>query len=372
MTATDALLAVDEALQSGRPDARDPVERELQELALALRAEAPEPDPGFVRELDDRVAVRFARPRVARSLLPRRRLLLAGAASLVVAIAIGGAVVGLAGRHGGAGGGPTAQVATSEVKRGPGPQAAGAAAGPDSALSRDRTVPLSRRSPAAGRRRVERSAELTLAAPADRLDDVANDVVRVTDRHRGIVLDSSLATGSDPSRGGSFTLRVPSRELSQTLRDLSRLGQVRSRSQSGHDVTRSYDSLADRLLAARVERRGLLRRLGHATSTGEADRLRSRIDTLSAEIQQLRTEVGRLETRTDYTRIAVTLVERREPAGAAGGAGRALHGSLRALTGAVGVILVALAAVLPFALLGALAWGVAAALRRRRREAVLS
>src|SRR5919202_1041095 len=106
---------------------------------------------------------------------------------------------------------------------------------------------------AAAGRRVERAAELTLAAPADRLDDVANDVVQVTDRHRGVVLDSSVATGSDPARGAAFTLRVPATELSQTLRDLSRLGQVRARSESGHDVTRSYDRLRDRLDAARVE-----------------------------------------------------------------------------------------------------------------------
>jgi hypothetical protein len=225
---------------------------------------------------------------------------------------------------------------------------------------------------AAPHRRVERAAQLTLAAPVGKLDEVANQVVQVTDRHRGLVINSQLSTGSHPLEGGSFTLRVPTSELTQTLRDLSRLAQVRARSQSGHDVTRAYSTLQDRLGAARVERRGLLRRLAHATSTSEADRLRTRIDELAREIQSLRGEVGNLETRTDYTRVNVTLLAQRRTAGALGGVDDALRGSLRALVGALAVTLRVVAAVVPFALLGAFAWAATAAVRRRRREAVLS
>src|SRR5881628_1632702 len=98
MKTTDALVAVDEALASGRPDAADPLERELQEIALAMRADSPEPDSAFARRLDERVAGRFAKGRPTRSLLPRRRLVLAGAAGLLVAVAVAGAVAELSGR----------------------------------------------------------------------------------------------------------------------------------------------------------------------------------------------------------------------------------------------------------------------------------
>jgi hypothetical protein len=366
MTQNDVLLAVDEALASGRPDAVDPAERELQELALALRADAEAPDPDFARELDERVAARFRRPRIARSLLPRRRLVLVAASGVLAVVAIGGAVVGLSGRD---------EPGNFQATKFQAPRPAPAPGGlrlDRGALRKAAPTPLSGAAEAGAPRRVERAAQLTLAAPADRLDTVADEVVKVTDRHRGVVLDSSVSTGSEPSRGGSFTLRVPTGELTQTLRELSRLGQVRSRSESGHDVTRSYDTLTDRLTAARVERRGVLRRLGHATSTGEADRLRARLDRLAQEIRSLRGELGHLQTRTDYTRVSVTLVERRRAGGAIGGAGDALRGSLRALVAALAVTLRVVAAVLPFALLAALAWAGTAAVRRRRREAALS
>jgi uncharacterized protein DUF4349 len=369
MSTTDPLLAVDEALASGRVDASDPVEREFQEIALALSADSPEPDPAFARELDERVARRFSRPRVARSLLPRRRLVLSGAAGLFTVLAVGGAIAGLSGRDGQ----PPAEHqipagAPETVTPTPAPDAVRRAPSTKRPFARDAGIAGAQAAP----RRVERAAQLTLAAPADRIDHVGDEIVKVTDRHRGTVLDSSLSTGSDPNRGGSFSLRVPSSELTQTLRDLSRLGQVRARSESGHDITRAYDTTADRLETARVERRGLLRRLAHATSTSEADRLRTRLDFLARDIQRLRAELGHLQTRTNYTRVSVTLVEQKHAAGAFGKVDDALRGSLRALVGALAVTLRVIAVVLPFALLGALAWLGTGAVRRRRREAVLS
>src|SRR2546427_8275793 len=88
MTSSDTLVAVDDALARGRPDAADPELRELQEIGLALRADAPVPGAVFVSGLDERVARRFERP-VRRRWLSHRRG--------VLAVAAGGG--GLGGRH---------------------------------------------------------------------------------------------------------------------------------------------------------------------------------------------------------------------------------------------------------------------------------
>lgn len=355
MRTSKDLLAVDEALASGRPDAADPAARELQEIALALRADAPEPDPGFASGLDERVARRFERPRRARSLLPSRRLALAGA-SFVVLVAAAGAVIGLAGRH----------TDTRSLSL------------PNELSQKDVVKPYSRlaagapEGSAAAGRRVEHIARLKLAAPADDLGDVADRIVDVTDRHRGVVLNSSVSTGADSGKGGSFQLRVPTTELTDAMRDLSRLGEVRERSQFEQDVTREYSTTAEQLTRARLERRSVERRLAHASTDAEADGLRRRLDLLNQRIHSLRGEIGRLRVRTDYTKISVTLVERKAAASPIGGAGDALNGSLRALVQAVAITLRVLAAVLPFVLLGALAWAATGVVRRRRREAVLS
>ena len=101
---------------------------------------------------------------------------------------------------------------------------------------------------------------MTLQAPDDRLEKVGQGIVDTTERYRGYVLSSSLGTGEDEG-GGTYELRVPAADLRDALRDLGRLGTVRSQSQSGQDVTAGYVSAADRLQSARAERRSLLRRL---------------------------------------------------------------------------------------------------------------
>src|SRR5436305_14051426 len=93
MTWDDTLVAVDDALARGRPDATDPGLRELQEIALAVSADAPVPDAAFVAGLDERVARRFERP-ARRRRLPQRRAILAAAAGVVALVAVIGAVSG--------------------------------------------------------------------------------------------------------------------------------------------------------------------------------------------------------------------------------------------------------------------------------------
>ena len=71
---TDQLTAIDDALETGAADHGDPLTRELQELALALRADAPEPDPEFRHELGRRVRSGFPKPATLRQPLWRRAL----------------------------------------------------------------------------------------------------------------------------------------------------------------------------------------------------------------------------------------------------------------------------------------------------------
>src|SRR5918999_6007223 len=104
------LRAVDAALEDGAATHEDPLARELQELALALRADAPEPGEEFAAALGERVDAGFpavpgsARARVdgARSWLrelrhdmPPPRRMLPAAAALVTVVVIGIAVASL-------------------------------------------------------------------------------------------------------------------------------------------------------------------------------------------------------------------------------------------------------------------------------------
>ena len=387
------LHAVDAALETGAATHDDPLARELQELALALSADAPEPDAAFAERLGGRVGTGFPRdarsfrmraPKVARRALPA---MAAFATVLVIGVAVsqvdfnqsmdddgggGASIAGGGDDDAGGGGGAVAEESA------PMPQAGRAL---DSGAGGGVVVPgdppaLSGKSFARRRadRKIERSISMTLAAPNDEIPDVAQGVTEVTNRHGGFVLRSNL-NSDDQGSTGFFELRIPSGRLRQALADLSGLATVRSQSQSGQDVTRQHVTATDRLQSARAERRSLLRRLELAATDEEAEAIRRRLDIVAGEINGLRGQLRDLRLRTDYAIVTVDLAGEDGDSGS-GGAGGSLDDALGdagdLLVGLTGALIRILAIALPLGLIALVAWLASRTFRRRRRESVLA
>jgi hypothetical protein len=384
---TDALTAIDEALDTGVAADDDPLTRELQELALMLRDDAPQATPEFRERMDWRVESGFQRPRGSRRawwqplLQPAAALAVTGAVVLVVALAAGGR----SGSGGDDSGGSSAGPALATDDSGGGGRGAAEAGGGAGEVSKSASgadqsaitvVPPSGGGFEPGRsdRKIERSVALELEMPVDEMSRVADQVTAVTNRYGGFVLNSSLSTGDDGA-GGDFDLRIPSNRLRSAVRDISALADVRTQSQTGRDVTREHVTAKDRLRAARAERRSLLRRLETATTDEEAEAIRRRLDLVAGEINGLRAQLRDLRLRTDYSVVTVTLAAKDGDSGGAGGGGSfddALGDAGILLVAVAGWIVRALAVALPLGLLALAGWGLGRVARRRRRESALA
>jgi hypothetical protein len=393
---SDQLVAIDEALETGAADHNDPLTRELQELALALRADAPEADPNFQRRLRGRVESGFQSPASSgRRPLWRRMTMPTFATGLVVlplvllvVLAGGsgpsgedgggrGSVVAESGGgdDGGAGGGraaePAGQAPNGALPRAgaqsPADQAAGGSA-PAVVLPPDDGF-----APGQRNRKIERSIGLELEMPVDQMSRVAEQVTTVTNRYGGFVLSSSVSTGVD-SAGGDFELRIPSARLRPALRDLAALADVRTQTQTGRDVTREHVTAKDRLQAARAERRSLLRRLELAATDEQAEAIRRRLDLVAGEISGLRSQLRDLRLRTDYAVVTVSLLPKdgNQGGGAGGSFDDALDDAGGLLVGVAGLIVRALAVALPLGLIALVGWLSGRAVRRRQRESALA
>ena len=390
---SDQLAAIDDALDTGAADHHDPLTRELQELALALRADAPGADPDFERRLRGRVETGFRRPASSRRPLWRRFTTPAFATGLVVLPLVLIAVVagvtgqsdengadgggsGLVGIESGGGGGGAAESGGGDdagsVAPAPGAQRAAdqAASGSEPAVV---LPPDGGFVPGQRNRKIERSIGLELEMPVDEMSRVSEQVTTVTNRHGGFVLSSSVSTGEE-SAGGDFELRIPSTRLRPALRDLAALADVRTQTQTGRDVTREHVTTKDRLQAARAERRSLLRRLELATTDEEAEAIRRRLDLVAGEINGLRSQLRDLRLRTDYAVVTVSLVPKDgdEGGGAGGSFDDALGDAGDLLVGVAGVIVRALAVALPLGLIVLVGWLATRAVRRRQRESALA
>jgi hypothetical protein len=228
-------------------------------------------------------------------------------------------------------------------------------------------------------RKVERSTQLALKTNARGLQRVADGVVRVTQTAGGVVEQSSVDA---TDRGGTadFTLTVPSAKSDLVVARLSKLAHVSSMSQASNDITAGFVNYEDQLSDARAERRALLKALDGAKTEEGIARLKGRIATNRGEIARLKGQLNGLRHRADNTTLSVTVTasggaapsaDKGDANGGPWSPGDAAGDALRVLEIAAGVLLIALAVMVPLGLITVPALLGARVARRRRREQAL-
>ena len=363
----------------------------------AIRDDAPSPDPDFALRMNARVAAGFPRRRAGSSarggrvralFTTRPQLATMGAAATLLVALVVAVAIGTGGSHGGSppvapvpvetgasSGAASDQAAPVAPERSAAPaaQAPAVKSAPGIASSGTAVAPVPPTNGFVGgsSRKVERSASLVLAAARDKLSQVGDQVVAVTDRYRGIVMSSSVTSASDQSGGGSFDLRIPVRNLRPALRDLSALADVQSRTENSDDVTASFVSARTRLEELNAERRSLLRRLANATTDQQSAAIRARIRFVNAQIQDQMTSLTALKRRTAYATVSVALQAKQGGSGGGSGIGKGARDLRNSLIDAANIALRVLGVALPIALLIGLLWAGGGWFSRRRREAIL-
>ena len=224
-------------------------------------------------------------------------------------------------------------------------------------------------------RKVERSAELSLAPAPQDVQETADGVVRETQAAGGYVQESTVQT-RDNGGSASLMLRIPSARMDATLGRLSKLAHVSALNQAATDITAQTASAAELLSDARSERQALLRALGKATTARQIASLKARIADNRSEIAQRKGALNSVRRRADLSTVQVDITGTRSAAKKDDGGGAwtprdALHDAGRVLEVAGGVALIALAVLAPLAVLALLALLGARVVRRRRREGAL-
>ena len=203
---------------------------------------------------------------------------------------------------------PRSRAESAQSGAGGGPRRAGdSAAEPSTTLASPVPPPAgdgSPRSDGRDRRKVERSASLTLATKPGDVDAVSARIQDVTRRQGGFVASSSVSS----QQGGDFELRIPTRNLDAAMAALSRLGAVRDRQQRSEDITAQSVSARSRLKDARTERKSLLDQLADADTVTEAGAIRARLRLVSNEIEVAKAAVRRVDNRADFATVSVALV----------------------------------------------------------------
>lgn len=209
---------------------------------------------------------------------------------------------------------------------------------------------------------------------------VKGDVARAVERAGsiaaaagGFVTSSSTSSFRAGQGSGAITLRVPADRFDEVRRRVEELGTVRSSERGGQDVGGQLVDLAARLRTLRAEEGALETILGNATDIGQTLQIRDRLTGLRTQIEQLAGQQAGLEDQVTYATLQVSLREAGAPTPRPEPDDSGLTASFRTAVDAaeavVGGMVVVLGAVLPFAVLAALAW---LALRLTRRRTAVS
>jgi hypothetical protein len=232
--------------------------------------------------------------------------------------------------------------------------------------------------PPANGRKIIQGAQLALTTAPSRIDAVAQEVFDVVGQQRGVVNSSTVTATGVPGAYAQFQLSLPSPGLAQAMAALSTLpyAHVASRTDTTQDVNGQYQSDIRRLADARALRTSLLRQLANATTAAQIQSLTAQLHDADASISSDEATLRGLNHQIDYSQVSLTINAPAPPVPVSSGTGgftlgRATHDAGRVLTVAAGVALITAAALVPLALLGALGWWVASAIRRRRREQAL-
>ena len=395
-------ILIDTALASGAATAIDPEERRLQELVLAIRGDAPVAEADFALRMNARVAAGFPARRRAPGWLrvpagsgslrlpaapawtraqPRMAALGVAASlliALVVAIGVASGPNGSTTPSAGSGSAAVQKAAPSAVSgasaHAPAVPAPPTVSSPGATSSDSVAVPPPAPVQPGGfvggsHRKVEQSASLVLTPDHDKLDAVGDQVIAVTDRYHGIVMQSSITNSANEPSSGSFDLRIPIGNLQPALRDLSALADVQSRTENADDVTASFVNARTRLQELTAERGGLLKRLAAATTDQAVAAIRAQLRLVNDQIQAQMDQLTQLRRQTSYASVNVSLLPKQDSSG--GGIGSGARDLRDSLIGAANVALRVLGVALPLALLGALFWAANGWLARRRREGAL-
>ncbi len=218
-----------------------------------------------------------------------------------------------------------------------------------------------------------RTAELTVV-----VDDVPAEAAAAgaAARAAGGAVAGDDRSGSGADAHATLVLKVPPEKMDAMLDQLGRLGHEQSRSSSTQDVTQDVADVDARVASMQASIARVRAILSRADRIGDVVSVEGELSRRTTELESLQARQRALAGQVNYATITLQLKADRAAAPAApadrGGFAGGLRDGWHAFTAALGWVLTAVGAVLPFLLLAvpvAVAW---AALRRRRLTAAPS
>ena len=135
-----------------------------------------------------------------------------------------------------------------------------------------------------------------------------DEIGRLANSAGGFITESNLSHG-DGTESGSVTIRVPAKQYQPLLTQISKLGKVLQKQQSGQDVTEEFVDLQSRLRNLSREEQAFLAVLGKANKVTDILAVENELSRVRGQIEQATGRIQFLKSQVDLATITVQLTE---------------------------------------------------------------
>ena len=164
--------------------------------------------------------------------------------------------------------------------------------------------------PPADSAKVVKNGSVELGVGKGTVTEAINRITGLATGFGGYVADTRTTGGSDGTHAsGTVTVRVPAAAFEQLLGDVSKLGDVRSTTSSGVDVTAQYTDLDAKIGALQATHDQLLTILTQAQSIPDILAVQDRLNQVQSEMDSLVGQRNLLADQSSYGTLAVTVLE---------------------------------------------------------------
>lgn len=210
--------------------------------------------------------------------------------------------------------------------------------------------------------RVIQTASLTLSVPRNEFEEVVDRARVLATSSGGFVVESSASQSGSDGRlvSGSLVVRIPERSYARVMEQLSGLGRVEGREETGQDVSQEFVDLEARERHLEAVESQLLNLLDETDTVAEALTVQSQLNQVQLDLEQARGRLQYLEDQVAFATISLDVRERQAAAAADDGGPWSIVDAwgtaARGFVTVVGWILVAAATIAPVVILLLLAF----------------
>ena len=196
----------------------------------------------------------------------------------------------------------------------------------------------------------------------------ADQMLKLMDKYKGFIANSSSWVDVNNQRFNSFQLRVPVANFYAALTRLEDLGEIKQRSMNGQDVTEEYIDVESRLKNLKLQEERYRAILGKASKVEDVLQVERELERVRGEIESLQNRLNYLSNQVSLSTINVQISEPKPITSANVGVLRAIRESLRAMVNSLYYIIVLTGSYLPYVLLLVIAYVLFRVVRRRRKQ----